>query len=602
MSSSSCSTPKVSQQSDQDNLSKSAKEGLNSEKLDKNNGNGGAQDDNCPNLEGTARADLGAGCIKSTAYNIITQISLRIITFLLNAFVLHRVDREVLGLVNMRLTLLGDTIIFISREAFRLACQGHPASGKLGDWPPVLNLIWLSVPVAALFSVGFSWIWLNLLTEPSTTALISQYYPAVLIVSGSVCVQLLAEAPWLVAQVYQFIRLRVALEFLLMAVKLLALVYAVVYTPDQVISVWAYGNLISSLIYTISFYIAFHLIIKYGNKGNARCDHSKKKSTLPFTSVTQLLPSFINGSYKVNEEYRSVALSFLGQGLMKQLLTEGERYLMTFLSLLSLAQQGTYDVISNLGALACRFIFRPVEDNAYFFFSQHWRRGVPWQQQSPEARENVRVGLFRLLRLSLLIGLIVLIFGFSYSDLLLTLYGGWQLASDGGTNLLRAQCLLVACFAVNGITECFVRAVLTEDEIKRLNIKFVYLSCLYLVATWILTLVVGPVGMVLANAANIGIRIWMSILVIKQSFQDCRMENPLNGLSPDTDILFLLLSAGTCLQLSELYLYFWYPWVHLALGICLAAILGLAIVLKEDFILMFIIQNFKKMFNKEKNE
>ena len=83
---------------------------------------------------------------------------------------------------------------------------------------------------------------------------------------------------------------------------------------------------------------------------------------------------------------------------------------------------------------------------------------------------------------------------------------------------------------------------------------------------------------------------------------EIRMEHPLNGLSPDTDILFLLLSAGTCLQLSELYLYFWYPGIHLAIGICLAAIIGLAIVLKEDFILVFILQNVKNFFGKEKNE
>ena len=78
------------------------------------------------------------------------------------------------------------------------------------------------------------------------------------------------------------------------------------------------------------------------------------------------------------------------------------------------------------------------------------------------------------------------------------------------------------------------------------------------------------------------------------------MEHPLNGLSPDTDILFLLLSAGTCLQLSELYLYFWYPGIHLAIGICLAAIIGLAIVLKEDFILVFILQNVKNFLARRK--
>ena len=52
-------------------------------------------------------------------------------------------------------------------------------------------------------------------------------------------------------------------------------------------------------------------------------------------------------------KYRHLKI-LLHVGVMKQLLTEGERYLMTFLNLLTLSQQGTYDVVSNLGSLACR--------------------------------------------------------------------------------------------------------------------------------------------------------------------------------------------------------------------------------------------------------
>ena len=277
------------------------------------------------------------------------------------------------------------------------------------------------------------------------------------------------------------------------------------------------------------------------------------------------------------------------------MLTEGERYLMTFFNLLSLSQQGTYDVISNLGSLACRFIFRPVEENAYFFFSQQWQRGVLWKEQDPKSRENVRIGLYRLLRISLLIGIVILIFGYSYSDLLLTLYGGNKLSGDGGTSLLRAQCLLVACFAVNGITECFARTVMTEDQINRFNLNLVYLSCVYLAATWAFTLTLGPVGTVLANAANIGIRICISLAIIKSTFQDCRMETPVNGLFPDTDMLFLLLSTGTCLQLSEIYLYFWHPWIHLSIGVVLGAIVVMAIILKEEFVFIFLLENIKKV-------
>ena len=43
----------------------------------------------------------------------------------MNAWVLRHISREVLGLVNVRLNLLDDTIMFLSKEGFRLACLGH---------------------------------------------------------------------------------------------------------------------------------------------------------------------------------------------------------------------------------------------------------------------------------------------------------------------------------------------------------------------------------------------------------------------------------------------------------------------------------------------
>ena len=128
-------------------------------------------------------------------------------------------------------------------------------------------------------------------------------------------------------------------------------------------------------------------------------------------------------------------------------------------------------------------------------------------------------------------------------------------------DLLRAQSLLISFLAVNGVTECFARyksdfkicirrefllylfrfkcqlnkifnnfdlifnniiakwllkcfiqykynprSVMTESEISSFNKQLVVLSCSYLVLTWALTQLVGPVGLVLANCANMAAR------------------------------------------------------------------------------------------------
>ena len=58
-------------------------------------------------------------------------------------------------------------------------------------------------------------------------------------------------------------------------------------------------------------------------------------------------------------------MSFIKQTILKQLLTEGERFVMTFFNVISLAEQGIYDVVNNIGSLPARLVFQQIEENAY---------------------------------------------------------------------------------------------------------------------------------------------------------------------------------------------------------------------------------------------
>ena len=58
---------------------------------------------------------VAEGSVRSAVLNILLAVILRVITFGLNAFILRRVSTDILGLVNVRLTLLDDTILFLSR-------------------------------------------------------------------------------------------------------------------------------------------------------------------------------------------------------------------------------------------------------------------------------------------------------------------------------------------------------------------------------------------------------------------------------------------------------------------------------------------------------
>ena len=472
---------------------------------------------------------VGQSSVRAATLNMATSVAFRVVTFAMNAFVLRHISGEVLGLINVRLNLLDDTLMFLSREGFRLACLGH-TSGREG-WASMINLMWLCLPCCLLWSLGLGWVWAALLPAPAPH-LLAQYTRAVWLVAATAVLQMLAEAPWVAAQLLQLVRLRVLLDTVWVLTRVAVLCLAVTYTPDRVVEVWAWGHALASLLYVLGHYLAFSIILKSPKPG------------LPLTKLQDLLPSVRD--FRLEAGQWRVARTFLGQGVVKQLLTEGEKYVMTVFSLLSLSEQGIYDVVVNLGSLAARFIFRPVEESSYFFFSQLWQRGGELGEQ--EQAEQCRQGLHRLLRIMLLLGLLVFGLGFSYSHLLLSLYGGATLTDGAGPDLLRAQCLLILFLAVNGVSECFARSAMTEAEIVAHTSAMSLLSAGYLGLALLLTNLLGPVGFTFANCANMLVRIGLSVRVIAKAFRGGPGVSPLQGLLPDTDLLLVILSGVICCQ------------------------------------------------------
>lgn len=535
---------------------------------------------------------VAEGSIRSAVLNILLAVVLRVITFGLNAFILRRVSTDILGLVNVRLTLLDDTILFLSREAFRRACLGF--NGK--KWGPIINLMWFCVPVGVFWSSLLGWAWLNLLPAPPTH-LASQYQSAVIAVGVSGVVEMFVQPAWVVGQVFMFHKLRVVMDFLWMVTRAVILATAVIFAPDKVLLYSSLGHLASSVLYVAGYYIFFYFWIKFKVTPEKKSeDETEDEKELPFTSILDLLPSRSEG---VSEEHWGVAVRFFSNGVVKQLLTEGEKYTMTVFSLLTLSQQGVYDVVANLGSLAARFLFRPIEESSNFFFSQLWTR-----QESADKQENIEevtVGLYRLLRLMILLGLVILTFGYSYSHLLLHLYGGANLTSGSGPDLLRAQCLLVFFLAVNGITECFSMAVMSQADIVKFNYKMGCMSVLYLALAWGLTKLVGPVGFVLANCCNMAVRIGHSIHVIHQTFKKTKYS-PLSGLVPGPDVLLFLICAFICCQASEMYLYPSFAIIHFVLGAIVFLLTLITILVQEEFMLAFVVNKAKALWSKVKKD
>lgn len=61
--------------------------------------------------------------------------------------------------------------------------------------------------------------------------------------------------------------------------------------------------------------------------------------------------------------------------------------------------------------------------------------------------------------------------------------------------------------AINGVTEAYVFAAMSSQQLDKYNGLMVVLSCVFLFLSWLLSYVVGSVGFILANCVNMFLRI-----------------------------------------------------------------------------------------------
>lgn len=142
---------------------------------------------------------------------------------------------------------------------------------------------------------------------------------------------------------------------------------------------------------------------------------------------------------------------------------------MTISPIMTFSQQATYDIVNNLGSLAARFVFRPIEENSYFYFTQTLSRDIPLKQQPRDKVKQAYSVLYNLLKVVTSIGLIGMIFGQSFAKTVLTLYGGTKFVDDDGLSviLLRWHAVAIVLLAINGICEGYMFAAMTSIELDR---------------------------------------------------------------------------------------------------------------------------------------
>lgn len=521
---------------------------------------------------------------------------------------IRNVGHEVLGIMNVRLLLLESTILFLSREPFNRACLGQKDEFS---WHQIINQIWLSVPLSCILSLFFVYIWLNVLPLGNPEYAF-QYAFGCWSVAVSCVIELCSANMALVTQLFCFVKLKVALDTLHIFIRTVIFVSVIIYDRTLALVAFSLAQVCSIAAVGIIYYIFFYWYIKNkplfakGALKNTFVPESvltklyENMDDFQFTSLKEFLPKWLGSiNLTFNKKLSSLTVSFAKQGIVKQLLTEGEKYVMSVSPVLTFSEQATYDVVNNLGSLAARFIFRPIEDSSYFYFTQMVSRELPLHKQDQHKIRESSTVLSQVCKTVSSIGLIVLVFGQSYAYTLLWMYGGESFVASGlPVQLLRSHCLAIVLLAVNGVTECYTFATMTSAQLNSYNYLMVFFSISFLIISYVLTYTFGPVGFIISNCINMFARIMHSIHFINKKYKDTGYK-PLDGLNVGKVFVLVLFIAGCVCKVSENKLTQVSVVLHIAIGaVCLALVLLAWAYENRELV----IKLYKKVFQKDENK
>ncbi|EQC38378.1 hypothetical protein SDRG_04090 [Saprolegnia diclina VS20] len=420
-------------------------------------------------------------------------------TFVMNMLTLRRLPVHLSG-VSLSLELVLSTT-FIVREGLRLASLREENLSEAISLRKLLNTAWVSTFVGILCTLAAALCMAPRLYD-TTAGDYDAFQTSLWLFCLSAAIEYLTEPLYIVANASLNFPLRVQAQgwgFFTKAVVQVVLV--VVFDVGMV----AFG--FSQVAFAVVHGLVY-LQHYYQQLGSSR---------FPLTSILELLPS---PRVPLNLPLLTLWATLFLQSCLKYLLTEGDKLILSAFE--SYQSMGAYSVAFNIGSLAPRLLFLPIEDASKAMFSK--LLAVP---VSPSSKAEARTWLLRVLQGMTYVGLIFVCFGTNYARTALYLLAGYDKAQGDTPVVLAMYFVYVYFLGLNGICEAFVHAVGDKTALQRLNSYLVF--CFVVTTASAVGLLhiaqLGNIGIVLANCINMTLRIGYCFWYMVGFFQDATIAN-----------------------------------------------------------------------------
>ncbi|KAJ1920550.1 Oligosaccharide translocation protein rft1 [Mycoemilia scoparia] len=516
--------------------------------------------------------DLVSKGISGIRYLVGLQLFSRLITFVMNQLVLRSISPSTLGIVEIQLELLLSTILFLSREGFRVALLRLKATESVASdtkshitqktenrgstesqqhktlalpEQEVFNIsivpVLIGIPLTLAVSTGYylNQLWYNPdQDQPPLFGLTITLYGL------AATLELISEPLYILSQNRMLFKLRAQSEGLAIFGRCLTTLIGV--KIGDMISSGESNTLalVSFALARLTFSIALiaTYLVYYINAEGGWTIFKQKFQLRKIDRTSQ--------SYYFEPSIFRLSISFIKQSFLKHILTEGDKIVMPWVC--SRDEQGIYAAAINYGSLPARILFQPLEESCRVTLPKLLAQSSENTKQDPTKKEKGMDVPRRLLavcfKLHILFGSTIIVFGTQYSEILISVLLGKSWSTRLGP-ALAAYCYYIPIMGINGIMESYVSAIITKDEVSTMNKMMILFSAIYLSAAVVLSgnYFSGVSGWLAANSLNMILRIsWCYRLMRRFFASNGSTFPPLAEILPTkvVSILFVIISIA----------------------------------------------------------